>query len=72
MLVINTPKGLFQYNCLPYGVSVALAISQLVMDHVLQGLPVACYLDDATPMEQEHNLVLEKVMNRLKESGKHL
>ena len=46
LLVINTPKGLFQYTQLPYGVSVALAIFQAVMDRVLQGLPVACYLDD--------------------------
>jgi len=43
LLVINIPKGLFR---LPYGVSVAPAIFQSVMDRVLQGLPVACYLDD--------------------------
>ena len=75
LLVINTPKGLFQYNRLPYGVSVAPAIFQSVMDRVLQGLPVACYLDDiliAAPTEQEHNLILEKVINRLQESGIHL
>ena len=75
LLVINTPKGLFRYNRLPYGVSVAPAIFQSVMDRVLQGLPVACYLDDiliAAPTEQEHNLILEKVMNRLQESGIHL
>ena len=75
LLVINTLKGLFQYNCLPYGVSVAPAIFQSVMDRVLQGLPVACYLDNiliAAPTKQEHNLILEKVMNRLQESGMHL
>ena len=75
LLVINTPKGLFQYNRLPYRVSVAPAIFQSVMDRVLQGLPVACYLDDiliAALTEQEHNLILEKVMNRLQESGIHL
>ena len=27
LLVINTPKGLFRYNRLPYGVSVAPAIN---------------------------------------------
>ena len=67
LLVINTPKGLFQYNRLPYGVSEAPAIFQSVVDWVLQGLPVACYLDDiliAAPTEQEHNLIPEKVMNR--------
>ena len=75
LLVINTPKGLFRYNRLPYGVSVAPAIFQSVMDRVLQGLPVACYLDDiliAAPTEQEHNMILEKVINRLQESGIHL
>ena len=75
LLVINTPKGLFQYTRLPYGVSVAPAIFQSVMDRVLQGLPVACYLDDiliAAPTEREHNLILEQVLQRLQESGIHL
>ena len=75
LLVINTPKGLFRYNRLPYGVSVAPAIFQSVMDRVLQGLPVACYLDDiliAAPTEQEHNSILDKVISRLQESGIHL
>ena len=72
LLVINTPKGLFRYNRLPYGVSVAPAIFQAVMDRVLQGLPVACYLDNiliAAPTEIEHNLILEKVLQRLQDSG---
>ena len=75
LLVINTPKGLFRYNRIPYGVSVAPAIFQSVMDRVLQGLPVACYLDDiliAAPTEQEHNSILDKVISRLQESGIHL
>ena len=45
----------------------APAIFQAVMDHVLQDLPVACYLDDipiAAPTESEHNLVLEQVSQR--------
>ena len=46
LLVINTPKGLFRYNRLSHGVSVAPAIFQSVMDRILQGLPVVCYLDD--------------------------
>ena len=75
LLVINTPKGLFRYNRLPYGVSVAPAIFQSVMDRVLQGLSVACYLDDiliAAPTESEHNLILEQVLQRLQDSGIHL
>ena len=46
LLVINMTMVLFQYNHLPYGVSVAPAIFQSVMDRVLQDLPVACYLDN--------------------------
>ena len=58
LLVVNTPRGLFQYTRLPYGVSTAPAIFQSVMDRILQGLPVACYLDDlliATKTEEEHD-----------------
>ena len=67
LLVINTPKGLFRYNRLPYGVSVAPAIFQSVIDRILQGLPVACYLDDiliAAPTVKEHDVLLEKVFQR--------
>ena len=63
LLVINTPKGLFRYNWLPYVVSVAPAIFQLVMDRVLHNLPVACYLDDiliSAPTVREHDVLLEK------------
>ena len=37
ILVVNTPKGLFQYTRLPYGVSTAPAIFQAIMDQILQG-----------------------------------
>ena len=70
LLIINTPKGLFQYTRLPYGVSVAPAIFQSVMDRVHQGIPVACYLDDiliAAPTKSKHNLILEQVLQKLQE-----
>ena len=44
LLVVNTPRGLFQYTRLQ--ISTAPAIFQSAMDRILQGLPVACYLDD--------------------------
>ena len=75
LLVINTPKGLFRYNRLPYGVSVAPAIFQSVMDRILHGLPVACYLDDiliAAPTVKEHDVLLGKVLQRLQEAGIHV
>ena len=72
LLVVNTPKGLFRYTRLPYGVSTAPAIFQSVMDRILQGLPVACYLDDiliATKTEEEHDQLLEQTLERLEKAG---
>ena len=44
LVVINTHKGLFRYNRLPFGVSAA---PQRSMEVLLQGLAVVCvYLDD--------------------------
>ena len=44
--MINTHKGLYQFNRLPYGVSSVLGIFQQVMESVLQGIPgVMVYLD---------------------------
>jgi len=75
LLVVNTPKGLFQYTRLPYGVSTALAIFQSVMDHILYRLPVACYLDDiliATKTKEEHDKLLEQTLERLAKAGVRL
>ena len=72
LLVVNTPRGLFQYTRLPYGVSTTSAIFQSVMDRILQGLPVACYLDDiliATKTEEEHDTLLEQTLERLESAG---
>ena len=46
-MVINTHKGLYQYTHMPFGISLAPAIFQCVMDTILQGLSnVLYYLDD--------------------------
>ena len=45
------------------------------MDHILQGLPVACYLDDilvAGKSKEEHDQRLEQVLQQLAQSGIHL
>ena len=71
LLVVNTPRGLFQYTRLPYGVSTAPVIFQSVMDRILQGLPVACYLDNlliATKTEEEHDQLLEQILERLEKA----
>ena len=37
-VTITTHKGLFKYNHLPFGVAIAPAIFQRVMENLLQGL----------------------------------
>lgn len=47
LVIINTPKGLFQYNRLPFGISSAPAIFQRCMETLLQGCDgTAVYIDD--------------------------
>ena len=72
-LTINTQKGLYQMNRLPYGVSSAPAIFQRIMDQVLQGLPgTVCFLDDILISgrdTEEHMQNVEAVLQRLQERG---
>ena len=42
LVTINTQKGLFQYNRLPFGVSAAPSIFQRTIEGVLQGIPNGC------------------------------
>ena len=75
-VVINTHKGLFRYNRLPFGISSAPAIFQRVMENLLQDIPnVTVYFDDilvAGSSVSEHLSVLEQVLSRLLESGLRL
>jgi len=75
LLVVNMPRGFFQYTRLPYGISTAPAIFQSVMDCILQGLPVACYLDNiliVAKTEKEHDQLLERTLDRLEKAGVRL
>ena len=75
-MVINTPKGLFQYNRLPFGIASAPGIFQRVIDSLLQDIPgVVAYLDDilVTGLSNtEHLESLKEVLTRLQKAGLRL
>ena len=44
---INTHKGLYAFNRLPYGIASSPAIFQCVMEQILPKVPgIVCYIDD--------------------------
>ena len=73
LTAINTHRGLYQYNRLPFGISSVPAIFQRTMEAVLQGIPQAfVYIDDILVTgrtEKEHLENLDSVLTRLKEAG---
>ncbi|KIH64333.1 reverse transcriptase [Ancylostoma duodenale] len=73
MVVINTHRGLFRYNRLPFGIKTAPGISQQVMNKMVFGLRgVATYLDDILVCgrtEQEHMENLLALFERIAEYG---
>ena len=70
---INTHKGLYQYQRLPFGISTAPSLFQRTMETLLQGLPKVCvYLDDilvAGADEADHLHNLDKVLTKLETAG---
>ena len=75
-VVINTHRGLFQYNRLPFGVSSAPAIFQRSMETLLQGIKgVSVFIDDiliSAATHEEHLQILEEVLQRLTEANLRL
>ena len=73
LVTINTHKGLYRYNRLPFGVASAPAIFQRTMDSILQGLDnVVCFIDDILITgcdDSTHLWTLEKVLQRLHSHG---
>ena len=76
LTTINTHKGLFRYNRLPFGVSAAPSIFQRTMESLMQGLPhVVVYIDDILvtgATQEEHLRTLEEVLHRLEKAGARL
>ena len=75
-VVINTLKGLFQYNRLPFGISSAPGIFQRVMESILRGIPkVVVYLDDILitgANDEEHLKNLSEVLSCMQSAGLRL
>ena len=70
---INTTKGFFEYQRLPFDIYSALSIFQRTMKSLMQGLSgVVVYVNDIlvigkTPKENLHNL--DQLMHRLEQAG---
>uniref|UniRef100_A0A5S6QAU4 RNA-directed DNA polymerase n=1 Tax=Trichuris muris TaxID=70415 RepID=A0A5S6QAU4_TRIMR len=73
LLTINTHRGLYRYNRLPFGVKSAPGIFQQIMDTMIAGLNgTVAYLDDVLVVGrtlEEHNRNLKAVLNRVMEFG---
>ena len=71
-VTVNTHLGLYRYRRLPYGIASAPAVFQQLMDKLLQGLSVGCYLDDIIVTgrdDAEHLENLNAVLKRLDQYG---
>ena len=75
-MVINTHKGLFQYQRIPFGISSAPAIFQRTMESLLTDIQgVIIYLDDVLitgRTDQEHLQSLETVLAKINDAGMYL
>ena len=75
-VVINTHKGLYRFNRLPFGVASAPGIFQRVMENLLRDIPhVTVYLDDVLVTgkdDREHLAILDIVLDRLGQAGLRL
>ena len=65
-VVINTHRGLFRYNRMPFGVSSAPGVFQRVMENLLKDILIT------GETESEHLATLEEVLRRLAGAGLHL
>ena len=73
LTTVNTHKGLFQYNRLPFGVSSAPAVFQHTMENLFKNIPGVCvYLDDVLitgKTATEHLNNLSEVLAKMQSVG---
>ena len=76
LVTISTHKGLYKYNCLPFGVSSAPSIFQRTMEGIVAGIPnVVVYIDDILVVgssEEDHLRTLDIVLKQLEDAGLRL
>ena len=76
LTTINTSKGLFEFERLPFGVSSSPGIFQRIMEQLLQNIPMTvAYLDDILVTGrtlEEHDRNLATVLTRLRDAGLRL
>ena len=76
LVTINTHKGLFRYNRLPFGISSAPAIFQRCTENLLQGINGVCvYFDDILvtgSSSEDHLQNSDKVLTKIDEAGLRL
>ena len=72
-IIINTHKGLFQFTCLPYGVSSVPGIFQKIIENRLKNSPgVVVYIDDVIitdPHKESRLSALEEVLKCMESNG---
>lgn len=75
-VTVNTHKGLYRYNRLPFGVSAAPSIFQRTIDSLVAGIPnVVAFLDDLLitgSNEAAHWANVETVLQKLEDAGLRL
>ena len=73
LTTVNTHRGLFQYNRMPFGISSAPGIFQRAMESLFQDMEnVICYLDDLlliSKTKSDHERLLNQVFERLQNTG---
>ena len=71
LVTINTHKGIYRYNRMPFGIASAPAMCQRTIEEVLQGITgVQVMLDDMIITgkdDQEHLQNIDEVLARLEE-----